>query len=85
MPTKSPIISLPHVTDRHHLFDLLSVLHTRGLLTRSQHEVISLASASALPGAVELHQRTPKGMTYVQAGASMFRVNVRAKLFRVNT
>jgi hypothetical protein len=83
MPAKAPIISLPHVADRHHLYDLLSVLHVRGAITRSQLEVISLAAAPALPGPVELHQRTPKGMTYVQAGASFFRVNVRAKLFRV--
>ena len=83
MPSKAPLISLPHVSDRHHLYDLLSVLHVRGAITRSQLEVISLASAPALPGSVELHQRTPKGMTYVQAGASFFRVNVRAKLFRV--
>lgn len=83
MPSKAPLISLPHVSDQHQLYDLLSALHTRGYLTRSQLEVISLASAPALPGSVELQQRTPKGMAYVQAGSSLFRVNTRAKLFRV--
>lgn len=83
MPEKTPLISLPHVVDRHQLFDLLSALHTRGHLTRSQLEVISLAAAPALPGPVELHQRTPKGVTYVRAGESSFSVNVRAKLTRV--
>jgi hypothetical protein len=83
MPTKAPLLSLPHVKDRHHLYDLLSVLHVRGAITRSQLEVISLAAAPALPGPVELHLRTPKGVVYARAGASSFRVNVRAKLIRV--
>ena len=83
MPTKAPLLSLPHVKDHHHLYDLLSVLHVRGAITRSQLEVISLAAAPALPAPVEVHQRTPKGVVYVHAGASSFRVNVRAKLVRV--
>ena len=83
MPKKAPLLSLPHVTDRHHLFDLLSVLHVRGHITRSQLDVISHAAAPDLPGAVEVHQRTPKGVVYVRAGAAQFRVNVRAKLIRV--
>jgi hypothetical protein len=83
MPAKTPLLLIPHATDRHHLYDLLSVLHLRGHITRSQLEVISLAAGPALPGAVELHQRTPKGVVYVRAGADAFRVNVRAKLIRV--
>jgi hypothetical protein len=83
VPKKAPLLSLPHVNDRHHLYDLLSVLHVRGAITRGQLEVISSAAASSLPGSVEVHQRTPKGVTYVRAGDSSFRVNVRAKLVRV--
>ena len=83
MPTKAPLLSLPHVKDRHHLYDLLSVLHARGAITRSQLEVISLAAAPALPAPVDVHQRTPKGVVYVRAGEASFRVNVRAKLVRV--
>ncbi len=83
MPAKAPLLSLPHVNDRHHLYDLLSVLYARSHITRGQLETICQAAAPALPGSVDVHQRTPKGVTYVRAGASEFRVNVRAKLTRV--
>ena len=83
MPTKTLLLSLSHVVDRHQLEDALSVLYARNLLSRPQWHVICMAAAPALPGAVEVRQRTPKGMTYVTAGASSFRVNVRSKLIRV--
>ena len=83
MPTKTLIFSAPIVQTRFHLEDALAPLLVRGLLTRSQLHVICTAAAPALPGAVELHQRTPKSVTYVRAGSVEFRVNVRAKLIRV--
>ena len=83
MPLKTSLLSLPLVNDRHHLYDLLSVLHVRGHITRSQLEVITQTAAHDLPAAVDVYQRTPKGVVYVRAGASEFRVNVRAKLIRV--
>jgi hypothetical protein len=83
MAHKKPLIHLPHVENRQQLEEALSVLYVRGHLSRTQWIVICLAAAPSLPGAIELHQRTPKGVTYVRAGADAFRVNVRAKLVRV--
>jgi hypothetical protein len=82
MPRKQVVFTLPLVRDTGHLESILAVLTVRGAISRNQAHVIRLAAARAVPCAFELHQRTPKGTTYVRAGADQFSVNVRAKLKR---
>lgn len=84
MPKLTHLLTIPHANNRAHLEELVSVLYARDLITRSQWHVICVAAAPALPASVTIHQRTPKSVTYVRAGDTSFRVNVRAKLFREN-
>ena len=84
MPSKTLLTKIIHVTDRAALADALSPFHLRDLLTFNQLKTITAAAAHSLPGAVEIHQRSPKGTTYGQVNDDKFIVNNRAKLTREN-
>ena len=85
MPDKQHLFTFENATSRQALEDALAPLHMRNLLTFNQLHVIARACAPALPAAVTLEQRMPKGTTYVTAGDMKFTVNNRAKLVRENT
>lgn len=84
MPKKTLLFKFDAVRNRQFLADALASYVLSGKLSRNQLHTITIAAAPALPGEVEIHQRSPKGATYVRVNDTHFTVNVRAKLVREN-
>ena len=84
MPKKTPLIPATHCASVDYLESLLAVLQTRNFLTRNQSTAIRIVCANALPARIELHQRTPKGTTYIYINDALTHViNNRARAKQV--
>lgn len=79
--TLMPAIDCPH---GDYLESALAIYQVRGLITKNQSRSILIATRDYLPAKVDLQQRTPKGVVYVNLNSKAHaEINTRARIFNI--
>ena len=80
MPAKYNLLPLTTFANPNELDSITALLLTHGKITRTQYSAIMAFCAGAYPCALEINQRMPKQMLYINRNGVAYQLNNRSKM-----